>query len=161
MDKEPKHGRNFRTELAGLPKVLKIILPIIGLLLVATIVSLTLIFSDLHSLSGRLSLLQTNLASTTDELAKTNDNLSSGLNTAKQNVGQIQANLGDYQRAVGDISSTVNTLQKLSKTVFLAPDTAARPAIKIMSPFLLQFARSAHTIFIKRITAINHDVARF
>lgn len=71
----------------------------------------------ISALSGHVTSLENKISSTTTELrgniADSHTALSNELNREKRNVGNIEQSL---RQQVGTVSSTVNTLQKLSKT---------------------------------------------
>ena len=98
-------------------KGLFIAIGVLFLVLIFEFIRIQSLNSDIKSLSQKVSLLETNLSSTTDEIkgsvAKTQETFANAIN---QNVGSIEQKLGSYRQEVSSVYSTVNTLQKLSKT---------------------------------------------
>ena len=101
-------------------KPLHLIILIIAVTACYSFVRIITLNSKLIRLTDHLSLLESNLASTTAEIngaiSKTRSDLSSALNQEQQTAANIAQNLGTYQQQVQSITGTVTTLQKLSKT---------------------------------------------
>ncbi len=76
--------------------------------------------NNVLTLSENLNSLSGNLSSTTEEIrrdfGKSTTELAQALHQEKQSSAAIEKKLGNFQQEVGTISSSVNTLEKLSKT---------------------------------------------
>jgi LAS superfamily LD-carboxypeptidase LdcB len=113
-----KFGRVTRMQI--ITTVFIIVIIAIVVIFVLGFIYLNKINTQISTLSISLSNLENNFSSTTDTLkeniAMNHDALSLALNLEKENVGNIEQKLGVYRQEIGTVSSTVNTLQKLSKT---------------------------------------------
>ena len=89
-------------------------------IITAIIVFVWIGYSHLNLINKQIANLENKLASSTEELnlniSKNNKVLVDEINSQRQNIGTIESKLGIYQKEVGDFSTTVNNLQKLSKT---------------------------------------------